>query len=245
MDPAYALEYRTLHHTHWWWRAREDFLVERIRELSPAGGFGPILDVGCGDGLFFEALSQFGAPEGVESDPSTMSAAAERFGMIHRQPFDDAFHPGRRYGLVLMLDVVEHLADDRACLARGAELLAPGGLLLATVPAFQALWTSHDRWNHHYRRYSRDRFAGLVAATGVEILAARYFFHWPAPVKLLVRLKEWLARTEPSLPATPAPLINRMLYWLSRLEALTVGRLDLPFGSSLFVVARKSGQPEM
>ena len=214
-------------------------MLAEIARRAPAGGYGAILDVGCGDGLFFPKLAKYGSVEGVEEDSSTLSEEAERYGRIWRQPFDAAFQPGRSFGLVTMLDVVEHVVDDAACMARAAALLAPGGLLVATVPAFQALWTAHDAWNHHHRRYARGAFVKLVAGAGLAVLASRYFFHWPAPLKLLVRAKEALAGTKPEMARTPPAPVNRALYWLSRLEAATLGRLDLPFGSSVIVVARR------
>ena len=239
MDPAYALAYRRLHEVHWWWRARREYLLGWLRRLAPPGGFGAILDVGCGDGLYFEALSELGRPEGVEPDASLITGASARWGTIHCAPFDASFAPGKSYGLVLMLDVVEHMEDDRAGMARAAALLAPGGTLVATVPAFQALWTQHDAWNHHHRRYRLAGLERLVRDAGLEVLAARYFFHWPAPVKLLVRLKEALWPGKPEVPAPPPPPVNALLYALSRLESATVGRLSLPFGSSALVIGRR------
>jgi len=53
VEPDYAAYYHHLYRYHWWWRAREAVIVAWLRRLVPAGGFGPILDVGCGDGLFF------------------------------------------------------------------------------------------------------------------------------------------------------------------------------------------------
>jgi SAM-dependent methyltransferase len=239
MDQAYALAYRALHEEHWWWRARRAFLLDYLRRLAPPGGFGAILDVGCGDGLYFEELSAWGRPEGVEADGSLITGASARFGPIHNVPFDERFAPGKRYGLVLLLDVVEHLEDDRAAMARAADLVEPGGVLIATVPAFQALWTHHDAWNHHHRRYRLEELVALVRGAGLELFESRYFFHWPAPVKLLVRLKEKLVPGKPALPASPPPPVNALLYALSRLEAETIGRLRLPFGSSALAIGRK------
>src|SRR2546426_4518668 len=51
---------------HWWWRARERLILDVLRRLRPGAGWSAILDVGCGDGLFFERLAEFGPVEGVE-----------------------------------------------------------------------------------------------------------------------------------------------------------------------------------
>src|SRR6266545_1573241 len=110
MDPEYALHYRRLYECHWWWRAREDFILAALERLRPGVG-GAILDVGCGDGLFFEKLSRLGLVEGIEMDPTGVTPGGRWASRIHIQPFDESFQPGRQYALVLMLDVLEHFAD--------------------------------------------------------------------------------------------------------------------------------------
>ena len=61
---------------------------------------------------------------------------------------------GRTFDLITSLDVIEHTPDDRATLAELLRVCRPGGWLLVTVPAYQALGSEHDTANHHYRRYS-------------------------------------------------------------------------------------------
>ncbi len=236
MDPEYGARYRALYEHHWWWRAREAYIVELLARLAPAGGFGPILDVGCGDGLFFPQLSRFGEPEGIEVDAALVSDAGRARGQIHIGSFDTDFEPPRRFGLITLLDVIEHLDDDAAALAHAARLLAPGGLLVVTVPAFRLLWTAHDDYNHHRRRYTRSLFAGAADRAGVEIREHRYLCHWLFPLKLLVRLKETLRAEAPAMPEVPSPGINRLFYRICRLEQRSWGRLAWPFGSSLLAV---------
>ncbi len=54
-----------------------------------------------------------------------------------------------------MLDVLEHIEDDREALTILYSLLERGGYAVLTVPALQVLWSIHDEVNRHYRRYSR------------------------------------------------------------------------------------------
>lgn len=236
MDPDYGARYRRLYERHWWWRAREVFVVELLERLAPPGGFGHILDVGCGDGLFFPRLRRFGEPEGVEVDAALVSDEGRARGPIHVGPFDATFDPPRRFGLVTLLDVIEHLDDDAAALSRAAALVAPGGLLVVTVPAFRLLWTAHDEYNHHRRRYTRAGFARVAAHAGVATRERRYLFHWLFPLKLLTRLKEAAVPRPPRMPEVPPATLNRLLYGICRLEQRTWGHLPWPFGSSLVAV---------
>ncbi len=240
MDPEYSRLYRDLHEHHWWWRAREAMIVELLRRLSPENGFGSILDVGCGDGLFLEHLQEFGTPGGLEPDQEIVSEETLRRWNIYLCPFDNHFVPDERYGLILMLDVLEHLADDDAALRRAAALLAPGGTLLLTVPAFRMLWTSHDDLNYHERRYTRATMFRALESTSLEILSLRYFFNWLFPVKLMIRAKEHVFGPQASPPRVPSKLLNLIYHSLCRCEQNLWGRLPLPFGSSLLAVGRSA-----
>lgn len=238
MDPEYARRYRELYDEHWWWRARERLVLETLRRHRPAAGWRRILDVGCGDGLLFDRLREFGEVDGVEADASLVSPRGRHRARIHVQPFDATFQPRKRYSLVLMLDVIEHLRDPMGALRHVAELLERDGILVATVPAFPILWTTHDDLNHHLTRYTRQSFGALAEQAGLRVDAARYFFHWLFPAKLVVRLLEALTRSPPAPPRVPAPGLNRSLYLLSRLEQRLLTPLPMPFGASLLVVGR-------
>ncbi len=233
MNPEYAAAYRDLYERHWWWRAREEMLVREIEGVRPARGWGNILDVGCGDGLFFGQLARFGEVWGVESDESLIPPDSPHRARIHLGPFDASFNPGRRFGLILMLDVLEHLPDPAGALAQTRRLLEPEGRLLITVPAFPVLWTHHDDLNHHFVRYRKDTLGTVAEQAGLRVLSSRYCFHWLFPVKLLVRGVERVSRKNPGPAAVPPARLNRLLFGVSRLEETAFRRLPLPFGSSL------------
>lgn len=210
-----------------------------LEGLRPATSWGRILDVGCGDGLFFDHLSTLGDVEGVEADPALVSPDGRWAGRIHVGPFDRSFAPRAPYGLVLMLDVLEHLDDPAAALDRAAELLVPGGTLVVTVPALRALWTHHDDLNRHRTRYRRTELLRLVSSAGLRIERARYFFCWTVPVKLALRAKEALLGPSGTASDLPGAAVNAVLLRLSRLEEALLRGRSAPLGSSLLVVARK------
>jgi SAM-dependent methyltransferase len=244
MDADYGARYRELFQRHWWWRARERVILDTLRAHRPSSGWRNVLDVGCGDGLFFDELARLPGVqlvEGVEPGADLVSPDGPHRARIHVVPFDASFEPGRRYSLIVMLDVLEHLPDPAASLRHALSLLEPNGVFLATVPAFMSLWTRHDDLNHHYTRYDRASFGRLAAEAGLRIDEARYFFHWTALGKLATRLKEALVPGEPASPTVPPAPINSTLYALSRLEARLLGALPMPFGTSLMVVGGRTG----
>jgi 2-polyprenyl-3-methyl-5-hydroxy-6-metoxy-1,4-benzoquinol methylase len=99
MDADYGARYRELFKRHWWWRARERVILDALRTHQPRAGWRDVLDVGCGDGLFFDELARLpGARlvEGVESAPDLVSPDGPHRARIHVTPFDASFDPGRR-----------------------------------------------------------------------------------------------------------------------------------------------------
>ena len=239
MDTEYGARYRELFERHWWWRARERVIIAALDAHQPATGYRSILDVGCGDGLFFDRLSAIDGVklvEGIEPAESLVSPNGPHRERITVAPFDDSFTPGRTYSAILMLDVLEHLPDPAAALRHALSLLEPSGVFVATVPAFMALWTRHDTLNHHFTRYDKASVRALTAEAGMRIDEMRYFFRWTAAAKIATRVVEALVPGEPRSPGVPPAPVNRALYALSRLEERMFGALPLPFGSSLLIV---------
>jgi 2-polyprenyl-3-methyl-5-hydroxy-6-metoxy-1,4-benzoquinol methylase len=239
VDPKYGERYRELYEKHWWWRARTELIVDTLRRLRPAQGWKNILDIGCGDGLFFDRLSEFGNVEGVEAFAELVNPDNPHRSRIHVCPFDESFQPGKQYSLVLMLDVLEHLENPVAALRHALDLLAPDGTFVATVPAFMSLWTNHDVLNHHFIRYKKSTFREVAEQAGLRIREESYVYHWTVPVKLAVRLAERMFRMKPKPPNVPAGFVNETLYWISRVEQRTLTPLPMPFGSSLMIIGTK------
>jgi 2-polyprenyl-3-methyl-5-hydroxy-6-metoxy-1,4-benzoquinol methylase len=106
----------------------------------------------------------------------------------------------RRFDLVLALDVIEHVADDRALLGDVvSRWTTRGGLVLVTVPAFQALFSDHDRALRHYRRYNVAQLQTTLTAAGLQTLDAGYFFASLLAPRTLATVRE----TDGSAPGRP------------------------------------------
>lgn len=241
METEYAISYRDLYENHWWWRSRERIIEDLLERLAPDTGWPAILDVGCGDGLLFPLLSRWGPVEGVEPHPEVMSGRLASDGTIYPVPFDSRFTSDRRYGLILMLDVLEHLDRPEEALGKAAELLLPGGCLIITVPAYELIWTRHDDLNEHRRRYVKPRLRSLVAGSGFTIEEMSYLFQALFFLKLLTRGLEAIWSGDPRIPQIPPRPINRALEAFCYWERRALAPLHPPVGSSLLCVARPGG----
>jgi hypothetical protein len=127
-------------------------------------------------------------------------------------------------------------------------VLAPGGTLLLSVPAYTWAWSDFDDANGHHRRYTRPRAQAAVERAGFRVARSTYAFGGVFPFFAAERLARRAARslgnkqTAPedvvSLPEVPA-WMSRMFLSLSRADRRLLRRHDLPFGSSVLVAATK------
>jgi 2-polyprenyl-3-methyl-5-hydroxy-6-metoxy-1,4-benzoquinol methylase len=198
-----------------------------------------ILDVGCGDGLFFDTLLEFGDVEGVEPAADFIDNSGPHRSRIHVGNFTRDLDLQGRFSIILMLDVLEHLDEPAAALSYASDLLIPSGTLIITVPAFNLLWTRHDDINQHRTRYRKRALNELASNAGLVVDLERYFFHWLFAAKLVTRGVECLNKREPTSPRVPRRWLNKMLYSLSLVESRLFQHLNAPFGSSLMLVAHK------
>jgi SAM-dependent methyltransferase len=149
-------------------------------------------------------------------------------------PFADA-----SFDLVTCLDVIEHTPDDRCTLRELRRVTRPGGTLVVTVPAYQALWSAHDVVNGHYRRYRVPELRAAAQEAGWCHVRDSYFnalLLAPAAVVRLTRRRSGPDSGCSELGLTPSWL-NGLLEWPLRAEAAMLrGGARLPFGLSLMAV---------
>ena len=194
---------RTLQARHPWETARAEAIRSLVARLDL--GASRVLDVGCGDGfLIAELRAHFELSEAVAQDihltPELMRELA-RPGVELVQELTQI--PGRRFDLVLLLDVLEHVKDPKALLSSlWREHLAANGRVLVTVPAFQSLFSEHDRALGHEKRYSRPEIAQVAEDSGLSVQASGYLFSSLLVPRAIGKLRERFA------PARAAPAIG-------------------------------------
>jgi len=228
--------------THWWYRARRDVLarlIERSVTLPPAAR---ILEVGCGTGHNLSMLQRFGQVDATEIDGFARVIASKRLGHAVLDAALPALVgvPVRSYDLVDILDVLEHVEEDRASLISMAHKLKPGGRILLTVPAHPWMWSAHDEVNHHKRRYTKRSFRAVIAEAGLKLETLSYFNSLLFPVAAASRLAGRITGNKDSDDALPPAPLNRLLETIFRAEAYAIGRLPFPPGVSLAAIVSAS-----
>ena len=236
---------------HWWFASRTRAILGLLDRFLPADPQRLVLDVGCGAGNMAHHLAHYGRVIGIDPNSKPLRVARQRGlevreGSADALPFADA-----AFGLVALLDTVEHVPNETGVFAECYRVLRPGGHLLVTVPALMWLWSQNDVLNAHQRRYTAPELASKLQQQDFQVLHKSYnnFFIFPLAASLILLRR---GRAEPKL-ASPhfddeayqvemeaaSPLVNTVLTGVGKVEAALVRRLALPIGTSIICLARK------
>jgi SAM-dependent methyltransferase len=226
---------------HWWFTARRRILDGVIERIVRPPRQARILELGAGTGHNLAMLSRFGEVEASELDPVARQLASERLGrpVVEAALPDLSMFPAGTYDMVALLDVLEHVPDDRGSLSAILDRLKPGGALLLTVPINPWMWSAHDVAHHHHRRYRRAEIRQLALDAGYEIELMSPFNSLLFPPIAAVRLVGKLTGKDDSDDALPSAPVNKVLDTIFGLERDLIGRVPMPFGVSLVAVLRR------
>lgn len=249
MDLSMYRDFAEVHEDrHWWFKGRRRIVASLLHSLLGDRKDLKLLEIGCGTGGMLPILAVHGRVTGIDPAEDAIRYSRQRHGgraELLRVDFPAEVPPGGGYDVVALFDVLEHLDDDVLALRRAASLMAPGGLLVATVPAHQFLWSPHDVINHHRRRYARRQLRNRIREAGLRVERVSYFNMFLFPAVLLARLLRRGAAApregESDFKVVPGPL-NAFLERLFGGERFLLRLTDLPFGVSLLAVARKDGR---
>jgi SAM-dependent methyltransferase len=230
-----------------WYRARNDLITWAITEHFPE--LQTFLEIGCGTGFALRSVrAAFPHAELMGSEiiadgipyAASRVPAAQFFQMDARNiPFRDHFD------VIGAFDVIEHIDEDEEVLREIGAALRPGGGLVLAVPQHPSLWSPHDVYTRHVRRYTKSGLVRKVERAGFEVVRSTSFVSLLLPLMLLSRLR--LRRVDPRAERDPvnaarvSPLLGTALHPIMRFEsALIRAGVSFPIGGSLLLVARKS-----
>ena len=223
---------------HWWFVARRRILSELIEREVKLPADARILEIGCGTGSNFGMLSRYGHLDAIEVDDEARALSSRRLGReVGSAPLPELPGiPDSQYHLIALLDVLEHIEEDRASLASIKRKLAPGGRVLLTVPANQWMWSAHDAAHHHHRRYSKAGLRRVIEDAGLNVETLSYFNSLLFPVAAAARIVGKVSGKSTSDDAMPSAPVNSVLEKVFGFERHLVGRVPLPAGVSLVAI---------
>ena len=242
-----ALTYQA-ERSHFWFRGFRQYMRPAIARALGGVRDARILDCGCGTGSNLEMLRPYGRACGFD-----LTSVGARFARAHghrvaQASIDAIPFTSGTFDLVTSFDVFQTLSDpiERLAIVEMARVLKPGGWLLLHVAALEILHGKHSVLSEELRRYTPARLRSIVEQGGFRIERLTFDHMLLLPLMLPVRMWHRLAAAGGKVEAgegeitVPIGPVNAALTALVSLEAMALRAVNLPIGSSLMCLARKS-----
>jgi SAM-dependent methyltransferase len=239
----YDLMYR-VEDSHWWYAGMRAISGAVLAGDGVDGGTARILDAGCGTGRNAVELGRLGQVTGVDLSSRAIHLCTVRGltrlarASVAQLPFGD-----ETFDLVTSFDVLCHAAvrDEHATLREFWRVLRPEGRLLVHLPAYGWLKSRHDHAVQNERRYAAAEVRSLLDATRFTIVRMTYANTLLFPLAAVRRL----AGRAPAAGDAASDLntnfgrVGAVFAKILAMEAHLIRHVDLPFGLTLVVLAKK------
>lgn len=243
------VEYQKMHAVEermWWYRGLHANLLTLLARTGRVRAGGAMLDAGCGTGGLLAKLGQvFPGVDcvGMDIDPIAAELASAKaatpvvVGSVNALPFATG-----SLDAIVSADVLYHRAVHEArALADLHRCLAPGGVLVLNLPAYDWMFSAHDRAVHTARRYTAGRIRTRLHTAGFAQVRTTY---WNSLLFPLMVLRRKLVKTEGAasdVALLPAP-VEFLFRSVQRIENFLIRcGIALPVGGSVLAVAIKRG----
>lgn len=249
MKPAEYATMRKVEDEYWWYLGLRDLILGWLRaeRARLQGRALRLLDAGCGTGGLLARLPDGVRAHGFDLSSDGIGFCAERgLKRVARASICEIPFASESFDCVVSADVLCNLkqGDDLRALAECRRVLAPGGVLILNLPAYERLRSSHDVAVHIQHRYTRAEVVERLQAAGFRLEHVTYRNTILFPAVAAIR---WFRRPRSSAEAETAsdlrllnPMLNGILTSLLRLESSAIrAGLRLPFGLSVSCLARR------
>lgn len=241
-------EYAQMHQIqrfHWWYVTRRNFLQTALTSIQESK-HKRIIDIGCGTGANTETLRLFGTVIGLDASLhakkfyTTDAHTSFVFSRAEKIPFAH-----NTFDLVVITDVLYHknITNPSQVLDEAYRVLKPKGYCLITDCVHPFLFGPHDVQNQARERFTKKRLEQLVANAGYVTVRSSYLFMTTFPLFVASRLFTKWFHLNVLHEETMNTVINCVCILLGKLDNYLFQRCSLPFGSSVFILARKISTP--
>lgn len=217
---------------YFWFKCKTDLIHSFMQKKCRSTGDLKILNIGAGTGDDLKVLKKFGKNYVTDIDNNALSTIDKNLCEDIRQvdacslPYNDNF-----FDVVISCDVFEHINDHLKAISEAHRVLKPNGILIFTVPAFQSLYSSHDKALDHFRRYSKK-----TIKTALAPFSSRKLFFWNTMLFLPIALNRLIRKNaKPKVDNMKIkPWVNLILYRILKVDNFLIKRnLSMPVGLSI------------
>lgn len=229
--------------THFYYVGTHNAVIELLKKYLPKKTGNIILDAGCGTGSLMIKMKGFGKVYGIDASSEALKFTRKNGlkkvtkASVEKIPFKD-----NTFDAITSIDVLYHkeVRSDLKALKEFKRVLKPGGILIIKNPAHNWLRGNHDIVIHTTRRYSKKQFGEKLKLAGFQTIKLSYINMSFFPLAILKRLTETILKSKPSSDVETLPEgVNKLLIYLYNAETKFLTRNTIPFGLSIFAVARK------
>lgn len=221
----------------WWFKSRRSIISKAIKSLVNKENIS-ILEVGSGTGGNINMLKQFGSLDLFECNDRAIELTKEKYNITPKKACLPSNKIDKKYDLIVILDVLEHIENDKQVLEDLYLRLNKGGKLLITVPAYQWLWSKHDILHEHKRRYTLKSLKSIVPSE-FNVIYESYFNFFLSPLIIMSRFFEKILKKESSvnLKSKKTDIVFEKIF---EFEKHFVPKVKLPFGISIMLVLERN-----
>ena len=167
---------------HWYYKAKFSAMEKMTRSIAR----NKILDIGAGTGFFSKQLLEKTNCE--QSICVDIGYPEEHKEIYAQKPLEFlTSYEGKDFELALLMDVLEHVVDDVGLLKSYVDIALEGTHYFITVPAFSFIWSEHDDFLEHQRRYSLSHIEKVIVDSGLQLVSSCYFYGVLFPLVAVMR----------------------------------------------------------
>lgn len=233
-----------------WLSASRIELVENlIQQLRFKNKELSIIDLGCGSGAGISTWRKYGQVDALEPGEEFLKILEDNTFIRHL--YKDSFFTDNvqfKYDVVVCLDVIEHIEQDEKALLWIFGMLNKGGIAIFSVPAYQWLFSDHDRAVSHYRRYSRKSFKRKIPESA-KVIKDSYFISVLFIPAVILRffwqvfriINNKFLNHEKTLHKQKSNYggkANKIFSLIQKLDLFLFNKFNLPFGLSFICVIK-------
>ena len=245
MDKLYESKYHRLEDDYWWFIVRRDMIINLIKKIG-INKTDKILEIGCSGGPLINFLKHSGFMNiyGIDISVDAINLCKKK-GLTNVAVMDGAKtqFKNEEFDVIIASDILEHIKNGHSALLEWYRLLKPNGKLILFVPAFDFLWSGHDKINKHYRRYNKSSLIKSLGKTQFKLHRISYWnFILFFPTYLLRTFQRFLLKNKGDQKDQLYelnPLANGILITLLKTENLFLKYFNFPIGVSIFTICGK------
>ena len=233
---------------YFWYQARKSLINNLFSSVfKNQNQKQSILEIGCGTGYQLPVLEKWGTVQGLDINSKAVEIANNNGFNVKVANVEISDIGQNQFETICLFDVLEHIKNDNDLIKKIYLSLKSNGYLFLTVPAYNFMFSDHDRALDHFRRYDQKEMITMLEKNGFKVIKKGYWNFFIFPGVLLIRLLKnfiYLFIKKPSYQSEASSIslwLNTCLYKILMFEnCLIKNNIKLGWGLSIFVIAKKS-----